>query len=57
MTGVTLQTLHCPVLIDAPKHNQGNVRFEVSVVHALYNIGGPALVIIWYCFAGQIYLN
>ena len=43
-----------PVLIDAPKHEQSILGFVVLAVHALYNTGGPALVVIWYCLAGQI---
>ena len=43
-----------PVLIDAPKQQQSIMGFVVLAVNALYNTGGPALVVIWYCLAGQI---
>ena len=43
-----------PVLIDAPKQQQSIMGFVVLAVNALYNIGRPALVVIWYCLAGQI---
>jgi len=51
---VTNTTGSCP--LDLPKHQHGILGFEVLVVpHAPCNIVGPALVIIWHCFAGQIW--
>lgn len=40
-----------PVMTDAPKHQQSILGIVVLAVHALYNTGRPALIVILYGFA------